>query len=171
MLSWLSAIALAAGTLSLDGCARALHTPVHQPTSAVIAQLWQAPDDLERRDLVDGPGGAELTPAAVPYAFVAEKTSGKNPGYDVRDPQGRLWSVKLGEEAQSEVVVSRVLWAVGFHQPPTYYVAHWKMSGFGAADKPAGRFRAEVAGEESWASGHGTTTPLSDRGNSRRSSP
>lgn len=39
------------------------------------------------------------------YTFVARDTTGKSPGYDVRDAQGRLWSVKRGPEAQSEVVV------------------------------------------------------------------
>ena len=34
----------------------------------------------------------------------------------------REWSLKLGPEAQSEVVASRLLWAIGFHQPPTYWL-------------------------------------------------
>ena len=39
------------------------------------------------------------------------------------------WDIKLGPEAQVEVVVSRLLWAVGFHQPPTYYVPRWTLAG------------------------------------------
>jgi hypothetical protein len=111
--------------------------------------------DLESRDLFHGPGGAELAPQPVTYAFVARKSTGTNPGYDVRDPQGRLWSVKLGPEAQSEVAVSRILWAIGFHQPPGYYVDRWQLSGGDASEQPAGRFRPElpghtVADEWSW---------------------
>ena len=41
------------------------------------------------------------------------------PGYDVRDTNGMVWSVKLGPEAQPEVVASHLLWSIGFHQPPT----------------------------------------------------
>ena len=56
------------------------------------------------------------------FEFVAFKTTGTNPGYDVKDASGRLWSVKLGIEAQSEVTTSRILWAMGFPQPATYFV-------------------------------------------------
>jgi hypothetical protein len=103
---------------------------------------------LETRDLFHGPGGEALTPPAVVYAFVARKSSGTNPGYDVRDPDGRLWSVKLGEESQSEVTASRVLWAIGFHQPATYYVDRWRLSGADTPDQPAGRFRPELPGQK-----------------------
>ena len=47
----------------------------------------------------------------------------------MRDDTGLEWSVKLGPEAQSEVVSSRILWAIGFHQPPTYYVERWSLTG------------------------------------------
>lgn len=121
-----------------------------------IAELWQEPADLLQRDLEAGPGGAELAPHRdKPFQFVAHKTSGKNPGYDVRDPAGRLWSVKLGEEAQAEVTASRILWAMGFHQPPTYLLEEWTLSGVDAGVKTLGRFRTErdnsaVAGDWSW---------------------
>ena len=49
-------------------------------------------------------------------SFVAFKTTGTNPGYDVKDASGRVWSVKLGIEAQPEVTTSRILWAMGY--PP-----------------------------------------------------
>lgn len=113
-----------------------------------MAELWREPVDLKSRDLFHGPGGAELQPQPVTYTFVARKTTGTNPGYDVRDPQGRLWSVKLGKESQSEVTSSRILWAVGFHQPPTYYVERWQLSGGDARQQPAGRFRTELPGHQ-----------------------
>ena len=144
----LAIIAAVSAAISLDACARTLHRPSQQPATGVIAELWQEPANLEVRDLFNGPGGVELTPQSVTYSFVARKTSGKNPGYDVRDPQGRVWSVKLGEESQSEVTVSRVLWAVGFHQPPTYYVARWTLSGGDVPEQPAGRFRPDVPGHD-----------------------
>lgn len=88
--------------VSAEACARVLQTPLQQPNAAVMAELWREPSDLESRDLYHGVGGPELIPQPVTYTFVAHKTTGKNPGYDVRDPEGRLWAVKLGEESQSE---------------------------------------------------------------------
>jgi hypothetical protein len=113
------------------------------------------PTDLETRDLFYGPGGPDLAPRSAAYAFVARKTTGRNPGYDVRDPMGRLWSVKLGEESQSEVTASRILWAIGFYQPPTYYLERWTLSGGDSTEQPAARFRTEppkheVIGDWSW---------------------
>ncbi len=110
-----------------------------------IAELWQYPTDLLERDLYAGPGGPGLEPAAdATYQFVAFKRTGTNPGYDVRDATGRLWSVKLGVEAQSEVTSSRILWAMGFHQPPTYYVPQFTLTGHDAGTKYEARFRTDL---------------------------
>jgi hypothetical protein len=131
------------------------------PRSADIAQLWEEPTDLETRNLYWGPGGEALAPdPQAVFAFVKADRTGFSPGYDVRGADGMMWSVKLGPEAQPEVVVSRILWAVGFHQVPTYYVLEWKLTGApsddGATGIPGpGRFRPElpgrkVVGEWSW---------------------
>ena len=131
--------------------------PPHAQTPAAdIAELWQEPADLQQRDLFSGPGGPTLAPTAdAVYQFVAHKTTGTNPGYDVRDASGRLWSVKLGVEAQSEVTTSRILWAMGFHQPATYYVPQFTLSGTDAGTKADARFRTDVEpwredGDWSW---------------------
>ncbi len=120
-----------------------------------LSPLWQEPEDIASRDLFAGPGPSGLAPQPnVPFTFVAADRGGYSPGYDVRDVSGRPWSVKLGPEAQSEVVSSRILWAIGYHQVPTYYLASWAMTGGPAAPGPA-RFRPElpdhkVVGEWSW---------------------
>jgi hypothetical protein len=141
------------GALAATGCAPSLQQPLQQAEPAVVAELWREPIDLETRDLLHGSGGAGLLPSSDTYTFVANKTTGTNRGYDVRDHEGRLWSVKLGDEARSEVTTSRVLWAVGYHQPPTFYVSQWRMSGDEAGEQPAARFRAELPGhqvEDEW---------------------
>ena len=51
--------------------------------------------------------------------------SGFSITYRVRDAQGREWNVKIGPEAQTEVVSSRIVWAVGYHQVPSYFVERW----------------------------------------------
>jgi hypothetical protein len=110
-----------------------------------IAGLWEDPHDLESRDLFHGPGGAARVPSALErYTLVAVDQSGYSPGYDVRGPDDVVWSVKLGPEAQPEVVSSRALWAIGYHQPPTYYVENWTLVGKVTSQQPAGRFRPKL---------------------------
>jgi hypothetical protein len=48
--------------------------------------------------------------------------------YDVVGPDGIEWSAKIGPEAQTEVVLSRVLWGIGYHQPPLYYLPSWTLA-------------------------------------------
>jgi hypothetical protein len=129
-------------------CARALNPPLDQPAPTAVSQLWRAPDDLESRDLFHGSGGPDLRPQSTTFTFVAHKTSGTNKGYDVRDDQGRVWAVKLGTEAQPEVTVSRILWALGFHQPPAYYIEQWQLTGGDRREQPAARFRPAIEGRE-----------------------
>ena len=121
---------------------------------ADIAQLWVEPLDLEKRDLFHGAGGAALAPdPSAPYELVAIDDSGYSPGYDVRDKRGADWSVKLGIEAQPEVVASRVLWAIGYHQPPTYLLKDWTLAGKQAERPGVARFRREshkVVADWSW---------------------
>jgi hypothetical protein len=131
------------------GCGPGGKVQITTPQAPAVEELWEDPVDLPSRDLFSGPGGPHMTPDAnEPYEFVAHKRTGKNPGYDVRTVDGRVWSVKLGEEAQPEVVTSRLLWAIGFHQPPTYYLEKWTLSGEDAGLKPGSRFRFEPDGHE-----------------------
>lgn len=141
-----SLVCLAVGVVAAS-CARQVRTiQLASGPPASIAELWQAPD--APRDLFYGPGGRDLLPKQTAFAFVAEDTTGYSPGFDVRDDAGTDWSVKTGPEAQSEVATSRLLWAIGFHQPPTYYLAAWSLKGPRAGPQPPGRFRPEVAGRE-----------------------
>jgi hypothetical protein len=150
-------IGLALGVLiAAEGCGRRLQqVQVVAGAPPPLAELWQEPLNATQRDLFHGPGGAELVPRETAFQFVARDTSGWSPGFDVVDAEGTEWSVKLGPEAQSEVVASRILWAIGFHQPPTYYLDRWTLTGMEAGVQAAGRFRPELAshqvvGEWSW---------------------
>ena len=143
-------LAVALGLLlGVDGCARRLQRVqlIHGEPPR-IAELWQEPLELEKRDLFHGAGGFEHAPVDTTFRFVARDTSGWSPGFDVVDGKGIEWSVKLGPEAQSELVTSRILWAIGFHQPPTYYLARWDLTGVEAGPQPAGRFRPELPGRQ-----------------------
>ncbi len=133
-------------------CAPALRsTATVPPGPSEIAQLWQEPADLDTRDLFHGPGGdAGVPPPGVVWRFKSVDTTGYSRGYDVVGPDGREWDVKLGLEAQTEVVASRILWAVGYHQPLTYFVTEWRLGEAPGIDtahvQPSARFRADVPG-------------------------
>ena len=127
----------------------ALKTTAGDPTRIDVGQLWVEPHDLESRDLLHGPGGAALAPnPSAPYELIAVDDSGYSPGYDVRDQDGTQWSVKLGIEAPPELVVSRVLWAIGYHQPPTYVLTSWELVGGQRGTQGVARFRRESADQK-----------------------
>lgn len=113
------------------------------PTSQQLAELWVEPE--RDRDLFWGVGGKRLAPdPAATYTVIEIKRGGFSRGYDVEGPDEREWSVKFPPEAQTEVVSSRVLWGIGYHQPPIYYVPEWNAKGATRANPqmPA-RFREE----------------------------
>jgi hypothetical protein len=126
--------------------------PTAPPSDAQMTQLWEKPVDLSSRDLFYGPWGPERAPDPhATYTFVAKKQHGTNPGVTVTDPQGREWHVKQapdnhqGAEGPVEVVLSRVLSAVGYHQPPVYFVPSFSMTdASGTHQEPGGRFRLKV---------------------------
>ena len=106
-------------------CATPQVRPTVPQSQARIAELWQQPDDVASRDLFYGPFGEEQAPdASATYTFVKRKQQGTNPGLTVTDQHGREWHVKQpsrttqGAEGPVEVVLSRVLSAVGYRQPP-----------------------------------------------------
>jgi hypothetical protein len=127
-----------------------VNRPQAQTTPApAAASLWVEPTDLETRDLFNGPWGAERAPdPKAVYKLVEKKHTGVNLGMTVTDPQGREWSVKqpypgsLDSEAPVEVAVSRLLSAVGYHQPPVYYLPAFRLKDdFGTHVELGGRFR------------------------------
>jgi hypothetical protein len=143
-----------------EGCAKLPKKPRSTATApltaAQIAELWVEPADIRARDLFHGPGGPALAPAAGSrFQFLKKDTKGYSWGWDVKDANGMEWSAKYGPEAHSEVVASRLVWAIGFHQPPTYFVERWEMQGGDGGPKPPSRFRPDLpgrrrAGEWSW---------------------
>jgi hypothetical protein len=115
------------------------------PTPAEMAQLWREPKDIARRNLSYGVGGEQLKPEpGARFKFKSKDTSGYSPGYEVVDAKGLEWNVKQGDEAQTEVVASRLYWAVGYHQPPVYFVPEWTLEGGDVEKQPSARFRAEL---------------------------
>ena len=116
------------------------------------ATLWVQPARLASQDLLYGPWGREQAPDPnAVYTLVETKHSGVNLGLTVRDREGREWSVKqpypggLDDEGPVEVVVSRLLSAIGYHQPPVYYLAGFTLKDdWGTHTEIGGRFRPKL---------------------------
>jgi hypothetical protein len=84
------------------------------------AVLWRDPGDIQSQNLLYGAGSPEAAPVA-PFRFVKESKKGESPKFDVKDARGVVWTVKLGEEAQSETVSTRLVWSVGYFAEEAYY--------------------------------------------------
>jgi hypothetical protein len=131
------------------GCSRVVRLGTARSTSPggvapdALAQLWVDRGDASRLDLYQGPADPTMVPEpGARFVVLARDTRGFSRGYDLQDASGREWSSKHGLEAQSEVVASRVLWALGYHQPPTFYVERWvKVEGGQPAPGEPSRFR------------------------------
>lgn len=157
-------------TVALVSLVLAFYVPfcgvVHDPvvTAGVeVGGLWTPPGDVASRDLYYGSWGKENAPDPLAvYTLVEHKHTGTNPGMTVVDERGRQWSVKqppaTGEPAEGpiEIVLSRVLDAIGFHQPPVYYMPSFNYrDDWGTHIEAGGRFRLKVKslkdrGEWSW---------------------
>lgn len=125
-----AALLLAAAVVA-SACALQLpeDAPKPPPGPVELAQLWVEPRDLERRDLFYGVGGTDFAPPAKEvFHFRLEKAgAGFSPGFKADDARGRAWDVKIGAEARPEVLASRIVWAIGYHQPPNHYLARWTL--------------------------------------------
>jgi hypothetical protein len=138
-------LALAVGTLA---CSPAIHsTLAHPPLPDQMAEFW-VDRPIESRNLFVGPGDPLVPPRPnAVLSFVRDNTTGFSRKVIVKDEQGTEWNVKLGPEAQPEVVSSRLLWALGYHQLPQYVVGRWIMRGGElGGTMPAGRFRRDEPG-------------------------
>ena len=121
-----------------------------------MAQLWHEPDNIATADLFKGPWPNDAPDSKSTYAFVKSKLHGASPGLTVRDPNGVEWSDKQGDEAPVEVTFSRVLSAIGYRQPPVYFLPSFALQRDGRVDRaPAARFRPKLEsmremGDWSW---------------------
>jgi hypothetical protein len=132
--------------------------------AAPMEELWVEP--TQPLNLIDGVGGTEGRP--VPdsrYQVVKRETGGFSISYHVKDARNREWSVKIGPEAPIEVVMSRIVWALGYHQLPSYFLERWVAVENGHEQLRGGaRFRPRdlamrSAGEWKWDSNPFVGTP------------
>jgi hypothetical protein len=115
------------------------------------AVLWQEPIDIEDRDLFYGIGGREGAPNPEGrFTFLRDNGSpnDSNPKIDVKDEQGRIWTVKFGPEVKSETAATRIIWAVGYHVDQNYFVERATIEGFTRLEARNMRFEREDDGSK-----------------------
>jgi hypothetical protein len=122
---------------------------------APLSELWVEPEDIASRNLLIGSGRPETAPSHnIEYRVLKFDPRGYSKGYDVEAPDGRKWDIKVGKESQTEIVLSRVLWALGYHQPATYFMDGWRLKDNWDLEGRAARFRLQsdhtVEGEWNW---------------------
>jgi hypothetical protein len=112
-------------TALLPACHASIRsTQATPPTREQLAELWVEPE--ADRELFWGIGGQRLAPdPTAVYKVLEVKRGGFSMGLTVEGPGKRKWSAKMPPEAPTEVVASRLLWGLGYHQPPIYYVGKW----------------------------------------------
>jgi len=126
------------------------------PSQEPVPSLWEEPVDPASANLLDGPWGRDQAPDPdATFTFLPPKPHGIGPGVVVMDPSGREWHVRqparsgAGTDGPAEVVVSRVLSAVGYHQPPVYFLPTFRMTtgtaGTAARTSAGGRFRLHIS--------------------------
>jgi hypothetical protein len=165
-----ASVCLVAISGATAGCARPFLTTTSQIQQAAaqvaLVELWSEPKDLAQRDLLWGAGRRDSAPAKNDvFTVVGIDKTGYSRGYDAKGADGRDWDIKVGDEVQPEIVLSRILWAVGYHQPETYYLAGWQLAGSWESEGEPARFRLqsdhETDGEWAWLDNpFGDTRPL-----------
>jgi hypothetical protein len=128
--------------------------PTRQPivtwtSQETLACLWEEPVDPATANLFEGPWGGDQAPDPnATFTVLSPKSRGISPGVLVTDPSGREWHVKpparddIRADGLAEVVVSRVLSAVGYHQPPVYFLPSFRMT---TGTRPGGKFRLQIS--------------------------
>ena len=113
------------------------------PQQASSSELWIDPGDIAARDAFYGPGGKRsVPPGNVEYEVLEVDQTGYSGGYTVSDGT-RKWDLKIGPEAQPEIVLNRVLWLIGYHQPVVHFVSNWSRKGHAGELQRAARFRLQ----------------------------
>ena len=168
-----STVLLGVMLIACGGATRGVRMPDRRPSPQQMAELWVDPG-TRPRDLFWGVGGEKLAPRGdVRYTLEGKDDLGFSVSYDVKSPDGVEWSAKIGAEAQTEVVLSRVLWGLGYHQPPVYYLPSWDLAAENGRSKRKAKrvfVQSSTASSGSTSTGPGRTTRSSGRGSSTASS-
>jgi hypothetical protein len=90
--------------------------------------IWRDPGAISAEELEAGPCRSKTAPAP-PFHFLEEHDTGSQPCVSVRDASGKEWRVKWGQEVHTEVLGTRLAWALGYFAEPTYFVRSGTING------------------------------------------
>jgi hypothetical protein len=105
-----------------------LALPVFAGQAGTSPELWRDRGDVSLLDLVAGSGGKGHEPGTN-FKFIKESSTGTAPKFSVKDENGAIWKVKLGEEVKAETAASRLMWAAGYFVDDDYYRAQIRVLG------------------------------------------
>ena len=94
-------------------------TRAAHPENAVPV-LWRDPAQ---------PLATAVRPPQPPFRFVEEDLEGDSPKFVATDAAGAEWRVKLGPEAQTEILAGKLLAMTGYFAEPMYYVPRARIDG------------------------------------------
>jgi hypothetical protein len=138
--------AILVASLVTVSCSRPIRATQSGPLRADQMAAFWIDEPIASRDLLRGPIDGPVPRTDGVYTLIKKKVDGYSPGFEVKDAAGVDWIVKIGPEAKPEVVASRLVWAMGYHQLPTHYVPRWAITGSSdAGPQSAGRFRPRLA--------------------------
>jgi len=134
--------------------------PTMLPWDAPLREFWRRPAEVEDQNLFDGPWDRANAPdTGAEFRLVSRASDEANPELIVADDTGRQWSVLRRPHPRPgygsiEVVLSRVLSALGYHQPPVYFVPSFVMrDAAGVRVWSEGRFRrvgGSIRARDTW---------------------
>src|SRR3712207_5238540 len=96
----LSALALAVALCAAPGAFAAQKKSKKKSLPRGTRVLWRG-HEVEKLDLLAGPGGKSMRPDLRRLRVLEEETGGFSPKYRVRDASGRVWVAKLGRDRKS----------------------------------------------------------------------
>jgi len=116
---------------SQGGAAKSSKRPKEESfTPSLRAVLWSDRGSIAGLNCYYGAGGREHAPdPRVAYTFIKEDLNGSSPKFDIKDPNGVVWRVKLGEESQPETAATRIIWAAGYFTDEDYFLSEIKVTG------------------------------------------
>ena len=90
--------------------------------------IWRDAEPITPEEMEAGPCGSRGAPSP-PFHFVEEHDTGSQPCVSIRDAAGREWRVKWGQEVHTEVVGTRLAWALGYFAEQSYFIKSGTIEG------------------------------------------
>jgi hypothetical protein len=119
------------GLLMVTLTSVAMMTAYSQGSTRAVRDVMWSDVNVASRNLLLGPGGAEMRPDLRRVTFIKKDTGGNNLKYRIKDAAGREWVAKIADESRPEVAAARLLWAIGYRTEINYIAPVLRIPGKG----------------------------------------